>query len=201
MFSDDEFLQKAAEAIATLDGISSAAYWASPIPSPEDEAIRRIIDLYLEVTPEQRGILTQAHSNRRDAAYHALNLLAVYGIRMSMHAVRKMSSSILRYGIVGTVMSMEWAFSDARDAGANVVPLLAHSAYKLGIDIERAFGEGAALATGSWTRTCIMPPAQDRHGALSRYGMAEYEGAAGTVYWPEHATKPIPEGWLMPVDR
>lgn len=200
MLDDDEFLQKAAEAMAVIAGIDSSVYAYSPIPSADDKAIGRIVALYLEATPVQRELLTKAHTKKRDAAHHVQSVLGVYGIRMSMYAVRRNSGSILRYGIVGTVMGMEWAHSDPRDNGANVVPLLAHSAYKLGIDIERAFGEGAALGTDSWTRTCIMPPLKDRHGVLPGYGWAEYDGPAGVVYWREPSSEPIPEGLLTAVD-
>ena len=45
--TDDEFLDRAAKAIATLEAIESLPYWESPIPSANDEHIAAIIDLSL----------------------------------------------------------------------------------------------------------------------------------------------------------
>lgn len=65
MVDDDEFLKRATETREVLKKIDPAPYRGSPIPSPEDELVARVVDLYVKafappsprqlVTPKYRG--------------------------------------------------------------------------------------------------------------------------------------------------
>lgn len=194
---DDEFLEEASEALEMLEHVDVNSYSGKAIPSPEDDLISHIVDSYAKATPLQREILRTAEYKQEAIAIATLNVLATYAIRMSMLCVRRRSEKILRRGIIATVMSMEWARSDPRDAGAYIVPMLAHSAKMLGADIEQVFREGRELASDPFTKVAIMPPERHKRGnILDSIGWAESQGPAGIVY--HRVGDPIPEGWLVP---
>lgn len=194
---DDEFLDRATKAIAAVEGIEHEPYWESPLPSTDDEAIALLVDLYIAATPQQRDVL-RTFQRDLDRASHVYSLLCDFGYRMATLSVRRRSEPLLTWALVALVMNADWNYSDPRDCGAFLGPLLAYCSLVIGADRDRLYGLAHGMAFDQWTVTVAgrWPDDTDPDNLL-RYSLYRaIDGPAGMVF--QWQNRPIPPGHLVP---
>lgn len=191
--NDDEFLTTAGKLIQLLDTVERLEYWPSPIPSPWDQRIGEVCDLYCDATPLQRQVLVSALSVKSAV------VLNDYAIRMAMASVRQNSETLLARGLVAHVIYLDWPWSDPRDSFFAELVLIYRSAVRVGINLDRLFRMAAQISIRQATRNLVYPPRGNpsREVPFDHVWWAETEGPAGLVYYLRE--RPIPEGHLTPV--
>ncbi len=179
MIDENEFLTRAGKWLETLPRIDFKEYGDEAIPSPTDDLLVSLIDLYYEATPLQREIIRTSNCDW-ESATRAINVLATYAVRMTMCAARRGS---------------DWCRSDPRDAGYYVVPLLIYSGKRIGANLERLFGIGREMAVDPVTKA-LMVVSKEYSGQeiLDMIGWAEFEGPAGVIFYPKG--QPIPKSQM-----
>ena len=194
MIDENEFLTRAGKWLETLPRIDFKEYGDEAIPSPTDDLLVSLIDLYYEATPLQREIIRTSNCDW-ESATRAINVLATYAVRMTMCAARRGSEIDLIRGIVSVVMAMDWCRSDPRDAGYYVVPLLIYSGKRIGANLERLLGIGREMAVDPGTKA-LMVISKEYSGQeiLDMIGWAEMEGPAGVIFYPKG--QPIPKSQM-----
>ena len=195
--TDDDFLDHAAKAIATLEAIESDSYWESPIPSATDKRIAAIIDLYIDATPLQRDVIRTAQRDYNQAM-HTCSLLTAFADRMATLAVRRRSEPILTRALLAVVICSDWIHADARDCGAFIGPLLAYCSLVIGADRDRLYGLAHDIAKSQWAKTVTgrWPDDIDPDELLRQSTFRAVAGPAGVVF--QWQNRPIPAWHLVP---
>jgi hypothetical protein len=193
--NDDDFLIEAGKSIQLLDTINRSEYWPSRLPSPLDQGIGDVCDLYLEATSLQRQVFMSGLSAR------SVIVLSDYSIRMAMASVRKNSEILLQRGLVALVIYLDWPWTDPRDSFFSELVMIHHSAVKLGADLDHLFHIAAQVAIRQSTRDLVYPPRGNTSGGalLNHVWWAETEGPAGLIYYLRG--QPIPEGHLISAEK
>ncbi len=194
--TDEEFLEQAKQDIATLESIEHMPYSEGPIPSPDDERIAAIVDLYIASSPIQRELLRTAQTDKA-LAKRAYELLCAFSVRMAMLSVRRGSEPILTRALIALVMNMDWYDSDARDCGYFTGPLLAYCAFRIGADRERLYDLAQEIAVDKWTKGIAGRPREDQNPdkLLEMIAYRAIETPSGVVF--QHSNRPIPPGHLV----
>ena len=125
------------DAVSRLVAGNNPGYGPLPLPAPRDAEIARLLDVFTQASPEQRGQLLS-----RLTREHSPTLLA-FAERMASLAVREREPRRIFLGLLALVV--ESFASDYRE-NAMILSLHYDAAGRIGADPARLFEEAASYA-------------------------------------------------------
>ena len=167
--------QEIVEAISA--NTSQKKYWhyrKKPMPCDLDEDFHELIALFSQASQAERdGMLKKIDSN-------AAGALMAFGKRMAVWGARQNARDLLLKGLIALVI--DGGRYDIRDT-ISIMPLLYHSAMKIGVDPQNLFDEAAAYYPNDVARVLSKfpqrPPA-DR--SLQSFSYVEVSTPEGLDY-------------------
>ncbi len=170
-----------------LGKINAKDYLSEPLPSPTDEMLMQMSEVYLNmVATEDRALFLTLFDERSS------ELLSIFAHRMSMLAVRRQLETLILQGLV--MLALAVANVDWREA-TMTLSLLYNSGKRLG-KAQELFTQAAAIAptpfASNWLLDFVRRRPEDQR--IEAMGFKEFDGPHGLLY--QFGKQPIPDGWM-----
>jgi hypothetical protein len=182
--SADAVLQMAQTALR--DDAAQLAYYGSPLPSPKDDEITRLVEGYLAADPAGRLKIATGLSDTQ------ANWLGTYAHRLALLAARRQSPADLKHAIVALLMAAK--ITDWRDS-IMTMAVLYRAAQLLGVG-DQAFLDAAPEAPDPAAGTQLLDflDRPDPDKTIESMGYRELSGKNGVII--VYGSQPVPAGFL-----